>query len=121
MAVIRINGIDVPHVRGGETQSFEEFADIGMTASGNRRKDVLTVKRTWNYETNPITKSDAQAILNSLSGVGYQDVPFANDFDNNFSAPVQCYVKIDRQRARGNRTGTFSSELQILKFQIIER
>jgi hypothetical protein len=41
MAVIRINSIDVPNVKGGENQGFEEFADFGMTAGGLRRKDVL--------------------------------------------------------------------------------
>ena len=50
----------------------------------------------------------------------FQDVPFANDFDANFAAPVQCYVKVDRTRARGTRT-TYSNELQILKFTITER
>ena len=120
MAVISINGITIPHVKGGENQGFEEFADMGMTAGGLRRKDVLTIKRTWSYETNPILRADAVTILNSLRTAMFQDVPFANDFDANFAAPVQCYVKVDRTRARGTRT-TYSNELQILKFTITER
>jgi len=121
MAVIRINSIDIPHVKGGENESFEEFSDMGMTAGGLRRKDVLAIKRKWTYETNPISKSDALTIWNSLKSVLFKDVPFANDFDNNFASPVQVYVNISRDRARGNRTGTFANDLQILKFEIIER
>ena len=117
MAVIRINSIDVPNVKGGENQGFEEFADFGMTAGGLRRKDVLTIKRTWSYETNPITKAQAETLLNSLRTVSFQDVPFCNDFDDNFSAPVQCYIKLSRTRARGNRTGTFDNDLQIIKIE----
>lgn len=121
MAVIRINSIDIPNVKGGEVQGYEEFADMGMTAGGLRRKDVLTIKKTWSYETNPITKVQCQSIMNSLQTAAFKDVPFSNDFDDNFSAPVQAYIKLSRTRTRGNRTGTFANDLQVLKIDIMER
>ena len=89
MAVISINGITIPHVKGGENQGFEEFADMGMTAGGLRRKDVLTIKRTWSYETNPILKADAVTILNSLRTAMFQD-----DVDPKDNTVVFVFVNI---------------------------
>lgn len=69
MAFLTLNGWTIPIKRGGEVKP-EYIGDTGRAFDGTHLRDRRAIKRQWHFETIPLNRQDALALMGLLDGLG---------------------------------------------------
>ena len=75
MAVATYNGIDIPYVHS-QVVSTKVIGDRSRTARGKMRQDAIVTKKTFELETRPMKKSDADLLVDELESTKFASGTF---------------------------------------------
>lgn len=71
MAFLAVNGIEIPILRSGITQTVEKMQDAARAFDGTARRVTRARKRVWNGRLSPQTQSLADAYRQLIEGAGH--------------------------------------------------
>lgn len=121
MAIANINGFDVPYVHAVSIDRYV-IADRARTAGGKLRQDAITLKRTWSLETRPMTRLEAQGLIDEVERLFGGPMDFWLDEFGAQSNTVRAFVTIDdEQRVTFAKDGVWHNDGKQLVFTIEEQ
>jgi hypothetical protein len=97
--------------------------DRARTAFGHLRQDITgaVVKREWRIETRPMTKSEADAIIDELDDADWGPVDFWIDEFGSPGETIEAFVVLDaEERVTFGRNGVFHNDGRQLMFTVTE-
>lgn len=103
MMIAKIGGVEIPAVYAIETDR-QIIGDRARTAGGKMRQDLVTIKRTWQLQTRPITGTQANALFAVIDGaVDFWLDEFGED-------TVKAYVTISDKRSQFGLNGVWQKD-----------
>jgi len=95
-------------------------ADEFETAGGMIRRDILTIRRSWDIESNYISNTITKNFLDYMDSVFWK--PILINFDSLGTEWVKCLVALeDDERVSFSRNGMWESDGSNLRLTLRER
>lgn len=88
MPIASFDGYTIPYVHA-ITVNREFIGERNTTAGGKLRQDAVNILRTWELESRPMKKSDADNLINYLEGIQFASGDFYLD---EIGSTVPAYI-----------------------------
>ncbi len=115
MAFISFNGIDIPKAKNIR-RMHDVVEDSERTVTGRLRTDTIAIKRVWEFDTAPLTPSQASPILSHYESTMGAEGAFAI-----YGEPVmQAKIYIEFDLVRFTENGVYYPNGKILHIRAVE-